>query len=222
VDNWRVKFCFEIFLLRCASRCEYLRAGKYGMKIIPTLIYDLCTENDQRAVISFEVYHQHPGLYYHNCYDSVRGVVPVVIEDWNMIKLVDYKLFFPVESIPDYRADLRRDLDRFLMNTQPRKILHLSLDDDRYALSQHFLAKHLKNLKWLGELNVQVVDRTATLDAAQTSSMVAKFFRSNRLAVLEYHRQLLRGPVNSAAVMYDLKSTNTLQHYLHDPPQLTE
>ena len=209
-------------MLRCASRLEYLRAAKYGMKIIPTLIYNLPTQNDERAVISFEVYQLHPGRYYRNCFDPKNGLAPVVIEDWNSIKLVDYKLFHTDHTHPQWSSHLRQDLNRFLMNSQPRKSLHVSLDDDRMALSRQFLTQHLSQLEWQGELNVQIVDRTATRNTERTSQMCAKFFSGHRFAVLEYHRQLVRGPADSPAVMYDLGHTGFIpQHYLHDPPLLT-
>lgn len=189
------------------------------MKIIPTLIYDLAVDLDQRAVISFEVYKLHPGRYYRNCFDPLDGVAPVVIEDWHSIRMVDYKLFFSEWREPDYRSNLRGDLDRFLMNSQPRKCLHVSLDDHRAPLTYQFLARHFNRLQWQGELNLQIIDRTATRDVQGTARMVGKFFSGYGFAVLEYHRQLISGPPDSPAVMYDLGSTGfSPQHYLHDPP----
>ena len=176
-------------------------------------------QTHERAVISFEVYKLHPDRYYRNCFDPVDQVLPVAIEDWNTIGYVDYKLFFTDWSERDYRVELRRDLDRFLMNSQPSKVLHVSLDDDRAALSHQFLARHLGGLEWKGQLNLQICDRTRTLDAAAASRMVAKFFKGNQFNIIEYHKQLISGPENSPAVLYNLGAANFLpQHYLHDPP----
>ena len=219
MDNWSVKFCFEIFLLRCASRLEYLRAAKYAMKIIPTLIHNLPTQNDERAVISFEVYQLHPGRYYHNCFDPKNGVAPVVIEDWDRIKLVDYKLFHHHYKEPQWDSHLRQDLDRFLMNSQPHKCLHVSLDDHRMQLSWQFLAQNFTGLKWRGRLAIQIVDRTATSNTQRTIRTISKFFSGQQFDTIEYHRQLISGPPDSPAEMHDLGYTGFIpQHYLHDPP----
>jgi hypothetical protein len=189
------------------------------MKIIPTLI-SMYHQNHERAVISFEVYQQHPDRYYRNCYDSVNQVPPVIIEDWNTIGYVDFKLFFTSWRNRDYRVELRRDLDRFLMNSHPYKVLHVSLDDAHAALSRQLLAQHFDRLKWQGQLSLQICDRTATRDAAAAGRMAAKFFKGQQFNVIEYHKQLLLGPENSFAVMYDLSADNPIpQHYLHDPPQ---
>lgn len=188
------------------------------MKIIPTLIHHVKNTEHRRAVISYSVYRDHPNLYYRNCFDPLLGVAPVAIEDWDDICFVDYKLFQHSYREPDYTINLRRDLDRFLMNRQPVKCLHLSLDDENLKLTPQFLNRQLGNLRWRMELQLQVVDRTATTDPLPVVNMFKQFIKDKPISEAEYHHQLVRGPADSPASLHDLLSDSPCQYYLHDPP----
>ena len=97
---------------------------------------------NQRLVLAHYCYHSTPDRYYFNTCDQYTGAVPLEnrnFNSWDTIKFLDCKLHSQLRSDKLLRQMLISDLNKFLMNTQPLRILHLAPEHiDLLCLLQQF------------------------------------------------------------------------------------
>lgn len=148
-------------------------------------------------------------LLWHECTDIDFGIPKDVIfdADWNDFKFCDYKLFISVTTT-EINSQVML-LRKFLLNNQPFKILHVSLDDRK--INAFDLLKQLGNLNWTGELGIEINDRTETLSSLNDIRKIAEFFPINDIVSLDY---LNAKYDRSEAFWVNLKDPNSqIVHY---------
>lgn len=97
---------------------------------------------EQRLVLADYCYHSLPHRYYYNHCGEYTGAVPYAnkdFDDWHSIKFLDCKLSETVVTHADIRSQFMQDLNKFLNNTQPLRVLHLAPDSvEHLRLVQNF------------------------------------------------------------------------------------
>jgi hypothetical protein len=177
-------------------------------------------ERSARVVVDYRVYTSQEGLYHRVCTDRKEGILPDRLVNWDTIQIVDYKLWR--KTMPHSQRQ-RQDLDQFLMNTQQQKLLHVSIDDTDLYFSRSILEHYLGNLKWQGNLHLQIMDRGQRTIADNQSdwthqySMVQDFFSTSPLASLDYYQQSFTG---NTGLYIDLLGSKTTQQYSHESVNL--
>jgi hypothetical protein len=149
-------------------------------------------------------------LLWHECTDIDFEIPKDVISDdnWNDFKYCDYKLYISVTNT-EVNAQFTI-LKKFLLNNQPFKILHVSLDDRK--INAFNLLKQLGSLEWTGELGVEINDRTETLTSLNEIRKITDFFLIDKIISLDY---LNARYDHTEAFWVDLKDPNSqIVHYL--------
>ena len=139
-------------------------------------------------------------LLWHACTDIDVGLKKVIInpKDWNGFQYCDYKLYKNISSAQVI------SLNKFLSNPQPFKILHISLDQRK--ANAFDLLKQLGDLKWSGELSIEINDRTETLTSLDEIRKITDFFPIDEILCLEYLNAKYDKP---EAFWVDLKDPNS-------------
>jgi len=148
---------------------------------------------NQRLVLAHYCYHTLPNRYYFNTCSEYSGAVPMKnlnFDRWDTIKFLDCKLHSELRTDKLLRQLLISDLNKFLMNTQPLRILHLAPEHvDLLSLLEQFSFSNLLILEihWPTERidpsAVAAVD--AWLDPRRTNIIMTHYIASHQHLVIK-------------------------------------
>ena len=96
-----------------------------------------------------------PNYFYRRCTDPDNGIARELVQNFTAINSVDYKIF-SVNLSKHFAASV---LNRILTNPEPRKLLHISIDDQECRYPEH-LMETFCGMEFTGQLAIEIVDNS--------------------------------------------------------------
>jgi hypothetical protein len=167
--------------------------------VIDPWVFIVPSNNDHYALLEHNQWLNRQGAnhFYRNCQDPDRGIAREKIQNFQEINTIDYKLY----SINLSNHAAARLLNRILTNPQPRKLLHISMDDQQCRYPEH-LMDTFRRLEFTGQLAIEIVESCAlrfSIDRAHSYRQCFPIDNPNLLSI-DYHYNF----ENKSAVMLDL------------------
>ena len=138
-----------------------------------------------------------PSYFYRCCTDPDLGIAREQVQNFTTINYVDYKIY----SVNLSNHSAARLLNRILTNPEPRKLLHISLDDQQCRYPEH-LMDTFRRMEFRGDLAIEIVESSALRFSAARARSYRQCFPQNNpnLRSIDYHYNF----DHSSAVFLDL------------------
>lgn len=97
-----------------------------------------------------------PAYFYRYCTDPDNGLDRELVQNFSRINSIDYKIY----GINISQHGPARLLSRILANPEPRKLLHISMDDQQCRYPEQ-LMDMFRSLQFRGQLAIEIVESCA-------------------------------------------------------------
>ena len=147
-----------------------------------------------------------PNYFYRCCTDPDNGIARVQVKNFTAINSVDYKIF-SVNLSNHFAAGV---LNCILTNPEPRKLLHISIDDHECRYPEHLMDTFC-GMEFTGQLAIEIVDNSAlrySIDRARKYRQCLPVTNPNLISI-DYHYNF----ENGAAAFLDLKAKEPVTRF---------
>jgi len=157
------------------------------------------TDNDHYALLDQNKWLNRQGanFFYRRCTDPDHGIAREQVKNFSIVNTIDYKLY----SVNLSQHGPQRLLQRILVNPEPCKLLHISIDDQQCRYPEH-LMDTFRRLEFRGQLAIEIVESSALRFSPSRARSYLQCFPQDtpNLLSIDYHYNF----DNSSAVFMDL------------------